>query len=71
MESIIKESLLIFLQNQNTISSNQFGFLPGRSTILQMINVMNYWTEAIDGGNHIDVIYCDFIESSSILQNSK
>ena len=63
MESIIKESLLIFLQNQNIISSNQFGFLPGRSTILQMINVMNYWTEAIDGGNHIDVIYCDFMKA--------
>ena len=24
---------------------------------------MNNWTEAIDGGNHIDVIYCDFMKA--------
>ena len=50
MESLIKENLLEFLQKANVISDRQFGFLPGRSTVLQLLNVLGKWTEALDNG---------------------
>ena len=54
MESIIKD-----LKDNNTLSNKQYGFLPGRSTVLQLLNVLDQWTEATDNEFYVDVIYCD------------
>ena len=63
MESIIKDHLLKFLKENDILSNNQFGVLPGQSTILQLLNVMEKWTQTVDVGNHIDVVYCDFMKA--------
>ena len=63
MESLIKENLLEFFQKTNALSDRQFGFLPGRSTVLQLLNVLDKWTEVLDNGAHIDAIYCDFMKA--------
>ena len=42
------------------MSNKQFGFLGGRSTVLQLLKVIDKWTEILDRGGVIDVIYCDF-----------
>ena len=35
----------------NTVSKQQFGFIKGRSTVLQLLNVMDSWTiKALDNG---------------------
>ena len=57
MESIIKD-----LKDNNTLSNKQYGFLPGRSTVLQLLNVLDQWTEAIDNEFYVDVIYCNFMK---------
>ena len=41
-------------------SNKQFGFLSGRSTTLQLLNVLDDWTEALDNDHIIDIIYTDF-----------
>ena len=41
-------------------SNKQFGFISGRSTPLQLLEVLDKWTEAIDKGTDVDVIYMDF-----------
>ena len=38
-------------------------FLPGRSTVLQLLNVLDQWTETVDIGFYVNVIYCDFIKT--------
>ena len=53
MELLIKETLLEFLKNTNALSERQFSFLPGRSTVLQLLNVLDKWTEALDNGAHV------------------
>ena len=63
MESILKDYILDFLCKNNILSNKQYGFLPGRSTILQLLNVLDKWTEAIDNSHYIDVVYCDFMEA--------
>ena len=63
MESLIKETLLEFLKNTNALSDRQFGFLPGKSTALQLLNVLDKWTEALNNGTRVDAIYCDFMKT--------
>jgi hypothetical protein len=41
-------------------SNKQFGFISGRSTSLQLLEVLDKWTEPIDKGSDVDVIYMDF-----------
>ena len=61
MQSLIKETLLEFLKNTNALSDRKFGFLLGRSTVSQLMNVLDKWTEALNNGAHVDVIYNAFI----------
>ena len=60
LESIIRDSVMDYLKANSILSDKQFGFLGGRSTILQLLTAMDNWTEALDRGGAIDVIYCDF-----------
>jgi len=44
-----------FLVN-DFFSNRQFGFLRGRSTILQLLNIIDDWTMSLDTGGQIDCI---------------
>ena len=48
------------MKRNNLFSNKQFGFLDGRSTVLQLLIVLDKWTRTIDEGGSIDCIYCDF-----------
>ena len=60
MESFIRDKVLRHMRENDLLSEHQHGFLPGRSTITQLLEAMDYWTEALDSGNDIDIIYLDF-----------
>ena len=60
MEKFVRDSLLQHLENNNILSEQQFGFLSGRSTALQLLRVLDEWTEVLDRGGEVDVIYMDF-----------
>jgi len=40
-------------------SSKQFGFIKGRSTTLQLLQILDKWTECLEHGGQTDVIYTD------------
>jgi len=40
-------------------SSKQFGFIKGRSTTPQLLQILDKWTECLEHGGQIDVIYTD------------
>jgi len=44
----------------NLFSDNQYGFIKGRSTNLQLLSVLDKWTDDLEQGGQIDVIYTDF-----------
>jgi len=48
-----------FVQN-SFFSNKQFGFLKGRSTVLQLLQILDDWTDKLELGGRIDVIYTDF-----------
>ena len=60
MESIIKDVVMTYLLENNLLSNCQFGFVSGRSVQLQLLSLLNHWTDILDSGHTIDVIYLDF-----------
>jgi hypothetical protein len=48
------------MDNHDLLSDHQFGFLKGRSTGLQLMRVMDHWTEILEKGDKVDTIYLDF-----------
>lgn len=51
------------MRSHGLFSEKQYGFISGRSTVLQLIKVLDKWTEYIDEGHAVDVIYCDFMKA--------
>ena len=60
MESIIRDSMMGYLKSNSIISEKQFGFMGQKSTILQLLKIVDEWTKILDSGGFIDVAYCDF-----------
>ena len=63
MESLIRERIMEHMKSKQLFSKKQFGFLPGRSTVLQLIRVMDQWTKILEEGDAVDVTYCDFMKA--------
>ena len=60
MEKHIRSHLMDHLRRHNILSTKQYGFVSGRSTLLQLLRVMDSWTESLDRGEEVDVIFLDF-----------
>ena len=60
MESIIRAVIMEDFFNKGFFSDNQYGFIKGRSTVLQLLKIFDDWTYKMDQGVQIDVIYTDF-----------
>ena len=57
LESIIRDHSMTHLLKNELLSSQQHGFIKGRSTALQLLNMLDNWTEALEIGGQIDTIY--------------
>ena len=60
MESMIKDDVITYLLQNNLLSNCQFGFVSDRSVQLRLLSLLNHWTDILDSGHTIDVIYLDF-----------
>ena len=60
MEKIIRKKIMDHLITNRILSNKQYGFITGRSTLIQLLKVLDQWTEALDRGTEIDVIFLDF-----------
>ena len=70
LKSLIREVILAYLKDNSLLSDKQFGFLGGRSTVLQLLRVIDRWTDILDKGGFIDVIFCDFKKAfDTVLHN--
>ena len=71
LESIIKDHLLKHLLENNVINSTQHGFLPGRSCLTNLIEYLEYVTEAIDSGKAVDCVLLDFSKAFDKVSHNK
>ena len=63
MESIVRDRIISHMKQNKLFSNRQYGFIGGRSTALQLLKVLDAWTEILDQGGEIDVIYLDFMKA--------
>ena len=66
MEKLVREILVYHMIKNELFSNKPFGFISGRSTTLQLLRVMDEWTEILDHGGKIDSIYMDHLTKSHI-----
>lgn len=60
MESLVRDSLVKHMMEGNLFCDAQHGFVPGRSCMTQLLISIEIWTELLDSGAPLDVIYLDF-----------
>ena len=49
----------LYLESNLLLSDVQYGFRSGRSCELQLLRVVNHWTDCFDAGKDIDILYLD------------
>jgi len=52
-ESIVRDNLIEHFKQNKYFSDRQFGFLNGRSTITQLLSMLDHWTELLESGGEI------------------
>ena len=62
LESLLRDAIINHLSN-NKLFSKQFGFIPGRSTSLQLLTMLDTITDVVDSNGQVDVIYMDFMKA--------
>ena len=60
MDAIQSEHLLSYLNSNHLLNKHQFGFLPRRSTVTQLVYVVDTWLRDLDNGNQLSAIFMDF-----------
>ena len=60
MERIVKAEVMEHLLDQSILSEFQYGFLPGKSCESQLLSCMNFWTNCLEEGHPVDIVYMDF-----------
>ena len=63
LESLVREEIMSHMRSNKLFSPYQYGFIDKRSTTLQLLYVLDKWTEIIDDGGTIDAIYMDFLKA--------
>jgi len=51
---------MTYLLGNGLLSDKQYGFISGRSTSLQLLHMLDWWTDYLEYGGQIDVLCSDF-----------
>ena len=70
MEQCVKDHIVNHMMRNKLFSMQKFGFIKGRSVVLQLLNVMESWTKSLDRGESIDV-YLDFMKAFDIVPHKR
>ena len=60
LEAILKDSLIDHLSAHSLLNVSQHGFLSKKSCLTNLLEFLEYVTDAVDQGKPVDVIYLDF-----------
>jgi len=71
MEAIIKNEIIAFCSQHNLFYSNQFAFLPRKSTNLQLLQYLEAISSSVTKDLQVDSIYLDFAKAFDSIIHSK
>ena len=60
LESLIREKMMQYLLDNNVIIRYQHGLVPKKSCFTNLFETFEAWTDAVDSGFGVDVIYLDY-----------
>ena len=60
MESIIRDDMVILLEEEGLFNPSQHGFMKKRSCLTNLLECFEEWTKVLDDGFGINVIYLDY-----------
>jgi len=63
LETFVRDHTVDHMKKNSLFSPKQFGFISGRSTSLQLLYVLDQWTQIIDRGGSLDCVYLDFMKA--------
>ena len=63
LKEIIRDTVIVHMKENDLLSNKQFGFIKGCSVVLQLLKVLDSYTETLDNEGCIDVAYCDFVKA--------
>ena len=63
LEKLVRKSIIEHLNNNNLLSDRQYGFRSHRSCALQLLNVMERWTEYVEQHQSWDTVYLDLAKA--------
>ena len=59
LEKLVHKYVFNFFRDNDIITSLQSGFVPGDSTVNQLIDIYNTFCKALDEGKEVRAIFCD------------
>ncbi|CAC5404423.1 unnamed protein product [Mytilus coruscus] len=71
LETFVRDHIVSHMRTNKLFSDNQFGFLSGRSTTLQLLHVLEKWTKILDNGGSIDTVYLDFMKAFDTVHHKR
>ena len=63
MESIVRDQIVQHMATNNLFSKKQHGFVPDRNCMTNLLLCMEMWTQLVEEGLPIDIIYTDFAKA--------
>ena len=62
-ESLIRDEIVRHLEVNNLLAGSQHGFVSSRSCATNLVEFFDAVTEAVDGGDSMDIIFLDFAKA--------
>ena len=69
-ERLTHKQLYTFLQLNNILEPNQFGFRPRHSTQDVLVNMVDGWRKAMDEDKVVGAVYLDFSKAFDMVDHS-
>ena len=63
LEKLVRRNIIDHLEQNELIDPAQHGFVKGRSCVTNLLETFEQWTQILDDGGCIDVIYMDFMKA--------
>lgn len=59
MEKLVRKHIMEHLAINKILTDCQYGFIPGRSISIQLLRLLDEWTEYLEKGESVDCVYLD------------
>ena len=59
LEKVVRDAIVLHCMNNSVFFESQFGFRDRRMCTLQLLKVLDEWTNTVDNGLQVDTLYLD------------